>query len=235
MLPTSSSCSEVELHQFVDVAALKLGDGPIVEVIGRLRILPGAGIVGHTAAGDDDHALRASCDDTGDFLADFGATLRRRQRRKVGVQEDRHDGDIAVGDDPFVDGGEAMAQQRVLRVRHVEFGGHQLVEDVLGQREVHLHVVALGREVSLGGFTGDDREGRNRRQEEGFEVVATDDDDGVGLEFVKVPADELHRFDVGIHLLWNFCRRPHEQLRRVNGCVGSYDLSHNFQLYPRRS
>ena len=88
--------------------------------------------------------------------------------------------------------------------------------------------VALVGEVRPGGFARDHGEGRNGGQEERFQVVAADDDDGVGLELVELLAHQPHRRDVGIDLLGNFRRRAGEQLRCVYGGEGSNNLSHNF-------
>jgi hypothetical protein len=64
--------------------------------------------------------------------------------------------------------------------------------------------------VRLGRLARNHGEGRNGRQEERFQVVAANDDHGVGLELIQLLAQQVHRGDVGVQLLGNFRGRAGE-------------------------
>jgi len=80
---------------------------------------------------------------------------------------------------------------------------HQLFEHRFGERQVNRDFPVAVREMSVRSGAGDDGEGRNRRKEKGFEVIAADDDDQVRLGIRNVFSDLAYRGDIGIELLRN--------------------------------
>ena len=119
-----------------------------------------------------------------------------------------------------------MPQFALLRIGHIEVPVHQLVEEILGQALVNRRIPGTAGENGVRMGAGDHLKGRYRLQEKRFQMIARKDDQRVGLGFVEVFPELAHCRDPGIQLRRIFLRRPREQLRRVHGGHGSYDLTH---------
>jgi hypothetical protein len=77
---------------------------------------------------------------------------------------------------------ERVVERRLLRVEEVEPALDPLLDDRAGERLVDGEPVAIAAEAPHALGAGVDGEGRNRVQEEGFDVIAGHHGDGVGSE-----------------------------------------------------
>ncbi len=195
-----------QFEQRVVVAAFHVGDGPPVEIERRLRILPGARIVRHAAAGDNRDPIGRLQDRVADGGSQLCAAAGGGQRRQVRIYENRNHRHRAALDHPLVDGRERVAQLGVLRVRQIETVGNQIVQDFFGEG-MYRQRVALAGKRGLRFLASDDGESGHGGQEKCFQVVASDHHHRIGLDLIQVLAKLAHRCDVGIQLRFVLARR----------------------------
>src|SRR5579863_588531 len=97
------------------VALFHLRNGPVVEFKIRLRVFPSAGEVRHPATGDYRDAFRAGSDYFSDGFPKLRASPSGWQRRQISVDENRDDRNFPSFEDPFINRGERVAEDGVLR------------------------------------------------------------------------------------------------------------------------
>ena len=84
---------------------------------------------------------------------------------------------------------ECVVERRLLRVEEVEPALDPLLDDRAGERLVDGEPVTIAAEAPRALGARVDGECRNRVQEEGLDVIAGDDGDGVGSERLEPPLD----------------------------------------------
>ena len=122
-----------------------------------------------------------------------------------------------------------MTELGVLRVGDVEVVlDDQPVQEVFGHLAMDREVVVAPGELRDRAAAGDDRERRDAGDREGFDVVAAEKNDDVGLGLVEHLAELGHPGRRLIELLGFFIRRPREHVRRVTGADCRDYLSHRW-------
>src|SRR5678816_4608092 len=139
---------------------LELPDHPAVELEFGSRILPRAGIVRHTTAGQNADAFLPALDDFCNCLTEGEATLRARKRRQVDVREERHDGNLTLFDQILKRCRESVSQFSVFRIRHVEITVDKFVEEVLSHFAMNRMSELFPAEHRISGAAGHDTERR---------------------------------------------------------------------------
>src|SRR5258708_4272968 len=119
-----------------------------------------------------------------------------------------------------------MAEDGILRIRHVQVGVDQLVEQIFGKSLVNRKIVWLAGQFRVCPLAGHDGECWNRGKEKSLHVVVANHDRHVRLGLVQVLAKQTHRGDVRIKLSEVFTWWPDKKLRRVYRSKCRYDFPH---------
>ena len=189
----------------------------------------------HSPARDHRDAFRPGGNHFGDGFPKLLASPRGRQRRQIGVHENRDDRDFPVFDDPFIHSRECMSEDSVLRIRHVEVFIHQFVEQVLSKSLVNREIVRLAGKFRAGPLARHDCEGRDGAQKKRFHVVVANHDGHIRLGLVQVLAQKAHGRDVRVKLSEVFTRRPDKKLWCVYRSECRYDFPHiRILIFVRR-